>query len=120
MGLIETKFKRYAKNSKKKPEAYMKELISAGVTQKALADRLDCTRQAVGRIARKWGLEFPGCEIDIETKARRIWGESFKAHIKNNPDACYADMAMELEVSLSTFKRRVKESSISRRGAAAA
>ena len=120
MGLIETKFKRFAKNSKKKPEALMKELIEAGVTQRALAERLDCTRQAIGRIARKWGLEFPGCEIDIETKAKKIWGMSFEAYIKRYPNERYADMAVELGVSLSTFKRRVKESSITRRGVTAA
>lgn len=120
MGLIENKFKRFAEVSKKKPEVLMRELIEAGVTQSALAERLDCTRQAIGRIARKWGLEFPGCEIDIEAKAKKIWGMSFEAYIKRYPDERYVDMALELEVSLSTFKRRVKEVGHSRREPTAA
>jgi hypothetical protein len=118
-GLVETKFRDYAKKKRKDPAKYMAELVESGVTQSALADQLGCTRQAVGRIAKKYGVSFPGCEIDIDAVALSKWGSSFDNHVNKNPDQRYVDMAAELGVSLSTFKRRVKQMGINRRTSAA-
>lgn len=118
-GLVETKFRAYAKKKRKDPAVYMKELVESGVTQSALADTLGCTRQAIGRIAKKYGVTFPGCEIDIDAVALAKWGESFDDHVQGNPDHRYVDMAADLGISLSTFKRRVKDMGINRRTSAA-
>lgn len=118
-GLVEAKFKEQAASKGKKPAKYMKELVASGVTQSQMAEALGCTRQAIGRIAKKYGVVFPGCEIDIDAVALARWGESFDDHVQSNPDKRYIDMAEELGVSLSTFKRRIKRMGINRRTSAA-
>lgn len=114
MGIVERRFKKRAKKRNMGPKAFMKHLISKGHTQNAVAKWLGCTRQAVGRIAKKYGLVFPGCEIDIEAVACEVWGETFSKHVKTSGDR-YEDMAEQLGVSISTFKRRVKRKGIKRR-----
>lgn len=118
-GLVEAKFMKHAARKKKKPAQYMAELVAHGVTQSQLAEKLGCTRQAIGRIAKKYGVSFPGCEIDIDAVAASRWGESFDDYVQNNPDKRYVDLAEELGVSLSTFKRRIKQMGINRRTSAA-
>ena len=117
MGAVEDQFLRHAKRARKTPQQLMQTLVDRGVTQNALATKLNCTRQAIGRLASKYGVEFPGCSIDIEAVAKHIWGESFEDYIANHPDVRYEDMALELGVSLSTFKRRVKKLGLARRTA---
>lgn len=114
-GVIESKFNRYAENAGKEPAQYLAELIEGGVTQSALAARLDCTRQAVGRIAKKFDLRFPGCEIDIDELAQQVWGCTVKQYVKAHPSISYREMADALDVSISTFKRRVRQLGIKRR-----
>ena len=115
MGFVEDKFEKAARKAKKTPAKYMAGLRDTGVTQKALADKLGCTRQAIGRLADKLGVPFPGCAINIDAVARVVWGIPFAAAITDYPEERYVDMAEELGVSLSTFKRRVKELGLCRR-----
>lgn len=114
-GVIEKKFRRFAEAAGKTPKQYMSELIEAGVTQSTLAERLDCTRQAVGRIASKYDLFFPGCQLNVDELAEQVWGESLEKHIKSNSGKSYNKMAEELGVSNSTLKRRVRDLGIRRR-----
>ena len=117
MGAVEDQFHRHAKKARKTPTQFMQALVEKGVTQSRLASRLNCTRQAIGRLARKYGVAFPGCRINIDAVATQVWGESFDKHMEDNPDVSYEDMAEELQVSLSTFKRRVKQMGLARRSA---
>ena len=120
MGLVENRFKRFADAAGQDPAEYMADLVAGGATQKALAKRLECTRQAVGRIARKYEVEFPGCEIDIDAVAEEELGMSFQKYVKKHPDERYVDIAETLGISLSTVKRRVKELGLNRRATVAA
>jgi hypothetical protein len=119
MGVVEKKFLGFAKRKRQRPAAYMKSLVEAGATQSELAERLGCTRQAVGRLAKKYGVVFPGCEIDIDAVALDVWGEPFSDYVRGSPEERYEDMAEDLGVSLSTFKRRVKTEGLGRRQSAA-
>lgn len=110
LGKVERRFREFAEAAEMEPGALLEKLLEEGVTQTDLARSLECTRQAVGVLASRYGLEFPGAKLDLDEMVQRttnakdfaeyvglFWGELTQQQ-----------MADQLDASLSTIKRRIK------------
>jgi len=119
MGRVERKWRAAAHKLNRDPKELLAGMITEGVTQTQLADQLGCTRQAVAVMARRYGLEFPGARLDLDSAAEAHGSDSFEAYV----DAFWGSltqeqMAEQLDVSLSTLKRRIKKIQDAREGKA--
>lgn len=110
LGKVERKFREFAENIEKDPGELLVQLLEEGVTQTQLAEQMGCTRQAVGVLAKRYGLEFPGAKLDLDDVARQVSGaKDFKDYVKKFwGELTQKQMAEQLGTSLSTIKRRIK------------
>lgn len=110
LGKVEKKFQEYAESAGYEPGPLLEKLLEEGVTQTQLAEVLKCTRQAVGVLASRYGLEFPGAKLDLDEEAHRVSGaKDFKDYVKKFwGELTQKQMSEQLGASLSTIKRRIK------------
>jgi DNA-binding XRE family transcriptional regulator len=111
LGKVERKFRSFAEEQDTEPGALLVKLLNEGVTQTQLAETIGCTRQAVGVLAGRYGLEFPGAKLDLDVEAKRVSGcRNFKSYVKKFwGELTQKQMAEQLGASLSTIKRRIKD-----------
>ena len=111
LGKVERRFQEFAETAEMKPGQLLEKLLGEGVTQTQLASELSCTRQAVGVLASRYGLEFPGAKLDLDEAAKASSGaKNFKDYVKKFwGDLTQKQMADQLGASLSTIKRRIKD-----------
>ena len=111
VGKVERIFRELADKVGMEPAALLEQLLEEGVTQVQLANRIGCTRQAVGVLAARHGLEFPGARVDLDDVVSQVSSaETFQDYVDTFwGDMTQAEMAEQLGISLSTMKRRCKE-----------
>jgi len=111
LGRVEGNFRAMADQISLTPKVLLEKLVLEGVTQKKLSELLVCTRQAVGVLAERYGVEFPGAKLDLDTQVREKTGcRTFATFYKKvGAERTQSQMADELGVSLSTVKRRIYE-----------
>jgi transcriptional regulator len=117
LGRVEKRFRELADAAGKDPGELLKELLDKGVTQTDLSEALECTRQAVGVMARRYGLEFPGARLDLNEAARQVSTQrDFKTFVEHYWGLLTQEqMAEELGTSVSTLKRRIRKMGIKKR-----
>ncbi len=110
LGKVERKFRAFAEELNMEPGPLLEKLLGEGVTQTQLAEQIGCTRQAVGVLAGRYGLEFPGAKLDLDEESRRVSGATnFADYVKKFwGELTQKQMATQLGASLSTIKRRIK------------
>lgn len=109
LGRVERRFRELADQLDMGPGALLLQLLREGVTQNQLAEKLRCTRQAVGVLGRRYGLSFPGARADLDAQAQKLGHESFEIYYKSVVSSLtQGQIADSLGVSLSTVKRRAK------------
>ena len=110
-GKVERRLREFAEELEMEPGELLVQLLDEEVTQTALAEKLECTRQAVGVLAKRYGLEFPGAELDLDEIARQVSDASdFEDYVNRYWGAMtQVQMAEQLGASLSTIKRRIKK-----------
>ena len=111
LGKVERRLREFADELDMEPGELLVQLLEEEVTQTALAEKLECTRQAVGVLAKRYGLEFPGAELDLDETARQVSSASdFEDYVNRYwGQMTQAQMAEQLGASLSTIKRRIKK-----------
>lgn len=111
VGKVERTFGALADKVNMEPAALLEQLLEEGVTQVQLAEQIGCTRQAVGVLAARHGLEFPGAKVDLDDVVSQVsTATNFQEYIDMFwGDMTQAEMAEQLGISLSTMKRRCKE-----------
>jgi len=109
-GRVERGLRELADAAGKTPGELLRELMEGGITQTALSEALGCTRQAVGVMARRYGLRFIGSRLDLtEVVQRSTDNESFEGFVKEHwGKKTQQEMAETLGISVSTVKRRIK------------
>ena len=117
LGRVEKRFRELAEAAGKEPGILLSELMEKGVTQTELSQALECTRQAVGVLARRYGLDFPGARLDLNEAARQVSTQrDFKTFVEHYWGLLTQEqMAEELGTSVSTLKRRIRKLGIKKR-----
>jgi DNA-directed RNA polymerase specialized sigma24 family protein len=109
MGKVERAWRARAYKLGRDPRELLESMIVEGVTQTQIAEQLNCTRQAVAVMASRHGLEFPGARLDVDAAAEVHGCKSFEDYMDQFwGELTQEQMAEQLEVSLSTLKRRIK------------
>lgn len=113
IGRVEKAFRLMAAGMDLEPQGLLAKLIEEGVTQSEIAEQLNCTRQAVGILADRYNCEFPGARIDENDVSKSAAGMSFQRYIRiYGKTKSQAEMARELNISLSTLRRRLHKRGI--------
>ena len=112
LGKVERRFRAHAEASAMTPGDLLLKLLEDGVTQTELSTLLACTRQAVGILASRYGLEFPGAKLDLDAAAESMSNcADFESYVKTfwvTGQLTQKDISEQLGASLSTIKRRIK------------
>lgn len=110
IGKVERRFREMAEDVELTPGELLQALIDEGVTQTKLAEIIDCTRQAVGILGQRYGLDFPGARADLDESVRQhTTCEDFTEYVEMyGGSISQKSMAEMLGTSLSTLKRRIK------------
>jgi len=119
LGKVERAWRARAHKLERDPKELLESMIVEGVTQTQIAEQLNCTRQAVAVMARRHGLSFPGARLDLDTAAEAHGSTNFETYMDQFwGDLTQEQMAEQLQVSLSTLKRRIKKIQDAREGMA--
>jgi len=112
LGKVERRFRAHAAEADVTPGDLLVSLLDQGVTQTELANLLGCTRQAVGILASRYGLGFPGAKLDLDTAAQEASNcQDFQHYVQEfwvSGALTQKEISKQLGASLSTIKRRIK------------
>jgi transcriptional regulator with XRE-family HTH domain len=118
LGRVERTFRAMAEELGFQPGEFLQALLAENCTQAQLAQRIGCTRQAVGILASRYGLEFPGARMDFDHEATRFGATDFSHYVEIFGDKLtQREMAAEIGTSLSTIKRLIRKVLSAKEGA---